>query len=218
MKSSNSTMHDQTITAPIQENTLISEISSTIEQQSTPISSVFEELPCIPANFEWNASEKEEHPPTLYKNFQKSSAILSDFDDLWWIDQPIVEEVLSLKSVSSPLELLLFLEVQASEVVKMDSGGHVTRQLSDARSRFLGLKSPKLFSILVKGRWGMLCFSSRPWLGYVHRDHFLLTPLWYETLQYVASFSSDQCAEGVVAVAGDALRSPKEQEKEIVQV
>ena len=27
-----------------------------------------------------------------------------------------------------------------------------------------------------------------------------------ETLEYGASFSSDQCAEGVVAVSGDALR------------
>ncbi|KAI3510690.1 hypothetical protein L1887_17822 [Cichorium endivia] len=89
MKSSNSIMHDQTVTAPIQENPLNSEISPTIEQQSTPISFVFEELPSIPANFEWNATEKEEHLPM---NLQKSSAILSDFDDMLWIDQPIVEE------------------------------------------------------------------------------------------------------------------------------
>nr|GFA91597.1 hypothetical protein [Tanacetum cinerariifolium] len=53
----------------------------------------------------------------------------------------------------------------------------VTGQLLDARSRFLG-----------------------------RRGHFLLTPLSYETLEYAASFSSDQCAEGVVAVVGDALR------------
>ncbi|KAL2505994.1 Cleavage and polyadenylation specificity factor (CPSF) A subunit protein [Abeliophyllum distichum] len=82
----------------------------------------------------------------------------------------------------------------------------VTGQLSDARSRFLGLRAPKLFSIIVRGRRAMLCLSSRPWLGYIHQGHFLLTPLSYETLEYAASFSSDQCAEGVVAVAGDALR------------
>ncbi|KAI3496845.1 hypothetical protein L1887_39223 [Cichorium endivia] len=62
MKSSNSTMHNQTITAPIQENPLISTISPTIEQHSTPFSSVLE-LPSTAANFEWNTSEKEEHPP-----------------------------------------------------------------------------------------------------------------------------------------------------------
>ena len=34
-----------------------------------------------------------------------------------------------------------------------------------------------------------------------------MTPLSYETLEFAASFSSDQCAEGVVvAAAGDALR------------
>ncbi|CAN1257722.1 Spliceosome-associated protein 130 B [Linum perenne] len=82
----------------------------------------------------------------------------------------------------------------------------VTGQLSDSRSRFLGLRAPKLFSINVRGRRAMLCLSSRPWLGYIHQGHFLLTPLSYETLEYAASFSSDQCAEGVVAVAGDALR------------
>ncbi|KAL8224091.1 hypothetical protein R6Q57_019566 [Mikania cordata] len=136
-------------------------------------------------------------------------------------------QVLSLQSVSSPPESLLFLEVQAS-VGGEDGAVHpaslflnaglqsgvlfrtvvdmVTGQLSDARSRFLGLRAPKLFSVLVRGRRAMLCLSSRPWLGYVHQGHFLLTPLSYETLEYAASFSSDQCAEGVVAVAGDALR------------
>ena len=33
-----------------------------------------------------------------------------------------------------------------------------------------------------------------------------MPPLSYETLEFAASFSSDQCAEGVVAAAGDALR------------
>ena len=47
----------------------------------------------------------------------------------------------------------------------------------------------------------MLCFSSPPWLGYIHQGHFLLAPF-----SYAASFSSDQCAGGVVAVCGDALR------------
>lgn len=136
-------------------------------------------------------------------------------------------QILSLQSVSSPPESLLFLEVQAS-VGGEDGADHpanlflnaglqngvlfrtvvdmVTGQLSDARSRFLGLRAPKLFSIVVRGRRAMLSLSSRPWLGYIHQGHFLLTPLSYETLEYAASFSSDQCAEGVVAVAGDALR------------
>lgn len=136
-------------------------------------------------------------------------------------------QILSVQSVSSTPESLLFLEVQAS-IGGEDGADHpaslflnaglrtgvlfrtvvdmVTGQLSDSRSRFLGLRAPKLFSVIVRGKRAMLCLSSRPWLGYIHQGHFLLTPLSYETLEYAASFSSDQCAEGVVAVAGDALR------------
>ncbi|BBG97918.1 Cleavage and polyadenylation specificity factor A subunit protein, partial [Prunus dulcis] len=136
-------------------------------------------------------------------------------------------QILSVQSVSSIPESLLFLEVQAS-IGGEDGADHpaslflnaglrtgilfrtvvdmVTGQLSDSRSRFLGLRAPKLFSVSVRGKHAMLCLSSRPWLGYIHQGHFLLTPLSYETLEYAASFSSDQCAEGVVAVAGNALR------------
>jgi splicing factor 3B subunit 3 len=136
-------------------------------------------------------------------------------------------QILSVQAVSSPPESLLLLEVQASSGGE-DGADHpasvflnaglqngvllrtevdmVTGQLSDTRTRFLGLRAPKLFSALVRGRRAMLCLSSRPWLGYIHQGHFLLTPLSYETLEYAASFSSDQCAEGVVSVAGDALR------------
>ncbi|KAI0494610.1 hypothetical protein KFK09_024751 [Dendrobium nobile] len=136
-------------------------------------------------------------------------------------------QVLSVQSVSSPPESLLLLEVQASTGGE-DGADHpasvflnaglqngvlfrtvvdmVTGQLSDTRSRFLGLRAPKLFKAIVRGRQAMLCLSSRPWLGYIHQGHFLLTPLSYETLEFAAAFASDQCAEGVVAVAGDALR------------
>uniref|UniRef100_A0A0E0JVA8 DNA damage-binding protein 1 n=1 Tax=Oryza punctata TaxID=4537 RepID=A0A0E0JVA8_ORYPU len=134
---------------------------------------------------------------------------------------------LSVQSVSSAPESLMFLEVQAS-VGGEDGADHpanlflnaglqngvlfrtnvdmVTGQLSDTRSRFLGLRPPKLFPCIVSHRQAMLCLSSRPWLGYIHQGHFLLTPLSCDTLESAASFSSDQCSEGVVAVAGDALR------------
>ncbi|KAL6323009.1 hypothetical protein AAG906_023626 [Vitis piasezkii] len=82
----------------------------------------------------------------------------------------------------------------------------VAGQLSDACSPFLGLRDLKLFSVIVRGRRAMLCLSSSPWLGYIHRGHFLLTLLSCETLEFAASFSSDQCAEGVLVVAGDAPR------------
>ncbi|EFJ13812.1 hypothetical protein SELMODRAFT_181612 [Selaginella moellendorffii] len=135
--------------------------------------------------------------------------------------------ILSVQMVASPPESLLLLEVQASTggedgavypaSVFLNAGlqngvllrtevDMVTGQLSGTRTRFLGLRAPKLFATSVRGRQALLCLSSRPWLGYIHQGHFLLTPLSYETLEYAASFSSDQCAEGVVAVAGEALR------------
>ncbi|KAG4151376.1 hypothetical protein ERO13_D04G061100v2 [Gossypium hirsutum] len=87
-------------------------------------------------------------------------------------------QILSVQSVSSPPESLLFLEVKAS-VGGEDGADHpanlflnaglqngvlfrtvvdmVTGQLSDSRSRFLGLRPPKLFSVKVRGRPAMLC-------------------------------------------------------------
>ncbi|KAH7296253.1 hypothetical protein KP509_26G015800 [Ceratopteris richardii] len=136
-------------------------------------------------------------------------------------------QILSVQAVTSPPESILLLEVQAS-VGGEDGADHpasvflnaglqngvllrtevdmVNGQLSDSRTRFLGLRAPKLFSAHVRGRQAMLCLSSRPWLGYIHQGRFLLTPLSYETLEYAASFCSEQCPEGVVSVAGDALR------------
>lgn len=153
-------------------------------------------------------------------SYDKTIRILS-------LDPDDCMQILSVQSVSSAPESLLFLEVQASTGGE-DGADHpaslflnaglqngvlfrtvvdmVTGQLSDSRSRFLGLRAPKLFPIIVRGKRAMLCLSSRPWLGYIHQGHFLLTPLSYETLEYAASFSSDQCVEGVVSVAGEALR------------
>ncbi|GJR29958.1 splicing factor 3B subunit 3-like protein [Tanacetum coccineum] len=124
-------------------------------------------------------------------------------------------QVLSLQSVSSPPESLLFLKVEASLFlsVGLQSGvlfrtvvDRVTGQFSNGRSRFLGLRAPKLLSVLVRGKRAMICLSSRAWLGYIHQGLFHLTPLTYVTLKYAASFSSAQCVEGFVAVAGDTLR------------
>ncbi|KAK6116797.1 hypothetical protein DH2020_049427 [Rehmannia glutinosa] len=80
-------------------------------------------------------------------------------------------QILSLQSVSSPPESLLFLEVQAS-IGGEDGADHPASLFLNA-----GLQNGVLFRTVVD-----------------------------MTLEYAASFSSDQCAEGVVAVAGDALR------------
>lgn len=40
----------------------------------------------------------------------------------------------------------------------------VTGQLSDTRTRFLGVRRPKLMAVPVRGKRSMLCLSNRPWL------------------------------------------------------
>ncbi|KAK3816532.1 MAG: hypothetical protein J3Q66DRAFT_370074 [Benniella sp.] len=66
-------------------------------------------------------------------------------------------------------------------------------QLSDTRTRFLGNPA-------------VLALSSRPWLIYQLQSRIHLNPLSYDALEYTASFASEQCLEGVVAIAGNELK------------
>jgi splicing factor 3B subunit 3 len=85
----------------------------------------------------------------------------------------------------------------------------VTGELSDTRTRFLGLKPAKLFRVSVKGQTAVLALSSRPWLGYTdtQTNGFMLTPLDYVGLQWAWNFKSEQCPEGMVGIQGQNLRS-----------
>ena len=108
---------------------------------------------------------------------------------------------------SSSAPSSLFLNVGLSNGVLLRTQVDTTTgQLTDSRTRFLGLSSPRLVSILLRGAPALLALSSRPWLGFTHAAKFLLTPLSYDLLEHAAPFSSDQCPEGVVAVAGQTLR------------
>ncbi|RMZ85025.1 hypothetical protein DV738_g144, partial [Chaetothyriales sp. CBS 135597] len=84
----------------------------------------------------------------------------------------------------------------------------VTGELSDTRTRFLGLKPTKLFRVIVGGQVAVLALSSRPWLGYSDPQtlSFMLTPLDYVGLQYAWNFSSEQCPTGIVGIQGQNLR------------
>jgi splicing factor 3B subunit 3 len=87
----------------------------------------------------------------------------------------------------------------------------VTGELSDTRTRFLGLKPAKLFRVSVKGQTAVLALSSRPWLGYTdtQTNGFMLTPLDYVSLQFAWNFKSEQCPEGMVGIQGQNLRYVK---------
>ena len=84
----------------------------------------------------------------------------------------------------------------------------ITGELSDTRTRFLGLKPAKLFRVTVGGQAAVLALSSRPWLGYSDPQTlgFMLTPLDYVGLQHAWTFSSEQCVEGIVGIQGQNLR------------
>lgn len=84
----------------------------------------------------------------------------------------------------------------------------ITGELSDTRTRFLGLKPAKLFRVSVGGQAAVLALSSRPWLGYSDPQTlgFMLTPLDYVGLQHAWTFSSEQCVEGIVGIQGQNLR------------
>jgi splicing factor 3B subunit 3 len=83
----------------------------------------------------------------------------------------------------------------------------VTGQLSDARSRFLGTRPPRLTRARSRGAPALLALSSRPWL--VHAADggtHALVPLAYDALDVAAGFASAAAPDGVVGAAGGSLR------------
>lgn len=52
----------------------------------------------------------------------------------------------------------------------------------------------------------VLAVSSRSWLSYSFQSRFHLTPLSYDVLEFASGFASEQCPEGIVAIAANTLR------------
>eukprot|EP00878_Enallax_costatus_P010041 GHUV01010480.1.p1 GENE.GHUV01010480.1~~GHUV01010480.1.p1 ORF type:complete len:1094 (+),score=306.67 GHUV01010480.1:216-3497(+) len=101
----------------------------------------------------------------------------------------------------------LFLHVGLSNgVLQRTEVDRITGRLSDTRQRFLGTRPPRLFAVNIRGVRSLLALSSRPWLGYSDMGKWQFMPLTYEALDHAASFSSEQCPEGFVAVKGNTLR------------
>ncbi|RHY51840.1 hypothetical protein DYB38_005629 [Aphanomyces astaci] len=82
----------------------------------------------------------------------------------------------------------------------------LTAKVLDTRTRFLGVKPVKLVRVQVQGKQAILGLSSRGWLSYFYGARRQLTPLSCEPLSYASAFLSEQCSEGVVAVAQDELK------------
>ena len=73
-------------------------------------------------------------------------------------------------------------------------------------TRYIGSRPVKLFRVRMQGGEAVLAMSSRTWISYYYSNRFHLTPLSYETLEYAAGFSSEQCPEGIVAISTNTLR------------
>ncbi len=113
----------------------------------------------------------------------------------------------STSSSTSTMSKSLYLNVGLHNgVFQRTEMDRITGGLSNSRSRFLGTKPVKLFRLTVQGNSAILAVSSRSWLAYPYQSRFNLTPLSYEMIQYASSFSSEQCSEGIVAIAENTLR------------
>lgn len=81
-----------------------------------------------------------------------------------------------------------------------------TGMLTDNRQRFLGSRGIRLFRVQVRGQSAVLALSTRAWLMYNYQGRYFQAPVTYDALEYASSFRSEQCLEGIVAVAGSTLR------------
>lgn len=129
---------------------------------------------------------------------------------------------LSMQALPSEPESIIVLEVFGAEAhsastvhlnIGLQNGfllrttvDQVTGELTDNRTRYLGTRSVKLFRVRVQNKDAIMAASSRAWLLYDYQSRFHLTPLSYTTLEYAAGFSSEQCTEGIVAIAENTLR------------
>jgi len=105
----------------------------------------------------------------------------------------------------SGANLYLFIGLQTGVMMRSkldDANGSLT----DSRKRFLGTKPVKLCQVQVQGKNAVLALSSRSWLSYTYQYRFYMTPLTVEQLEHSSSFSSEQCPEGLVCIAGSTLK------------
>jgi splicing factor 3B subunit 3 len=82
----------------------------------------------------------------------------------------------------------------------------MTGQLTDTRTRFLGTRPVRLVRVAVQQTPAIIALSSRSWLNYTHQNMMRFTPLIFENLDYVWSFSAELSPEGLIGIAGSVLR------------
>ncbi|EDO49217.1 predicted protein [Nematostella vectensis] len=103
---------------------------------------------------------------------------------------------LSMQALPAMPESLCIVEMGGKEGAESEGGS--------MGGLFLNIGLSEICLTLEPGE--VLAMSSRSWLSYTHQSRVHLTPLSYETLEYASGFSSEQCPEGIVAIAGNTLR------------
>ena len=91
-------------------------------------------------------------------------------------------------------------------VMLRSSVDSVSGQVSDTRTRFLGVRGVKLIAIHAQRDPAVLALSSRPWLGYTFQKRLHLDPVSYELMEFASGFNSEQCPDGIAAICGRTLR------------
>lgn len=81
-----------------------------------------------------------------------------------------------------------------------------TGQLTDTRTRFLGSRPVKLVRVKVHGDTAVVALSSRSWLNYTLHSHLHFTPLMFDAMTHVSSFSTELCPDGLLGISGETLR------------
>ncbi|KAL7677689.1 hypothetical protein ACOME3_003928, partial [Neoechinorhynchus agilis] len=116
---------------------------------------------------------------------------------------PAVPESLCLTLLEDALYLTIGLQNGVLLRAYVDS---TSGDLSDTRTRYLGLRSIQLFRVIMQGADAVLALSTRSWLSYTQQSRLYATPLSYQPLDYASGFASEQCPEGIVAITGHTLR------------
>lgn len=113
----------------------------------------------------------------------------------------------SVKLVEMGNEECFYLYVGLSNGVLMKTHvDNITGALSDTRTKYLGTTSVNLFKVNVNNGQAILAVSSKTWLCYNHLSKYFCNNINYEQVEYCDSFSSEQCNEGLVAIANNNLK------------
>ncbi|PVU88073.1 hypothetical protein BB559_005739 [Furculomyces boomerangus] len=131
-----------------------------------------------------------------------SMQVLSDMPESICLSE-LYETISGQQATSSSLFNFVGLRNGIMQRTRLDS---TSFEMIDTRTRLLGTRPVKLFPVSIQHRQSVLSLSTRSWLNYTYQGQSRLVPMSYDMLEFGSSFSSEQCPEGIVAIAENTLR------------